>query len=500
MHASSVLAILEKQALTYEEIDLCIEFFRKNHTINNVDSFKRFYALVNGMVNESQILRLISVIESFLLDDCISNNDKASLVNNKTCFCLMINNKYEALDSAFKFLEYKCDNMDEIYLNANYFFNVYFEEGLYNEAIRVSKDILNNPYFDNYNIFLKFCIYGNLFLAYAKILDYSNYKYYEEIARDCIEKMQIDVYTQYYNITKLSAEALLYHSNKDKIDFNELIIKYKSLLNEYDNRSSTIFDTVDTHLDIIDKMINQNLLADAEDICNLLLTKTNSSRYNLGVYKCLKKIYEATNSPKYMQLLINYVNCIEMLDSKEAEFYRSYIMRFATLYEISSNYYELLNDYEHDALTNCYSRGAFDSLLEKNTYVDGSLLFFDINDFKTVNDTYGHATGDEFLKFFSKNLLNVFSPIAECYRIGGDEFVAIVHTIDKKVIKKYIQDFDTALRKNNFFDDGNYFGFSVGISRFTSSLSLEMVLKQADEAMYECKNGDKEIFYKFYKQ
>lgn len=496
MVLNSINDILKKSSLTGEEIDLCIEFFQKNCKLEYVDDFKRFYAIVNGIVNESQILRIISVIESFLLDSNLSNNTKASLLNNKTCFCLMINNKYEALDSAFEFLEFKCDDPNEIYLNSNYFFNVYFEEGLYNEAIKVSKNLINKPYFNDYHMFFKFCIYGNLFLSYAKLKDYSNYKEYEKLTKEYVEQMDIDVYIQYYKITKLSAEALLYEKNKDKIDFNNLIKEYKLLLDEYENRTSTIFDTVDTHIDIINEMINQNMLEDAERICELLISKTNSSRYYIGIYKCLKKIYEITNSDKYIDLLKKYVNCIEELDNKESEFYRRYIMRFASLYEISSNYYALLNDYEHDTLTNCYSRGAFENLIEKNTYVDGSLLFFDINDFKNINDTYGHSIGDEYLKLFSKNLLDIFSPIGECYRIGGDEFVVIAHTIDSKSIIKYIEDFNTILKDAYEYDRLVYSGFSVGVSRFSSSLSFEMVLNQADSAMYDCKN--KKQYYKFY--
>lgn len=498
MHSDTVAGILEKNSLTIEEIDLCIEFFQKNHTAENVIKFKKLYAIANGLVNESQILRLISVIESFLNQDDISIDDKSSLLNNKTCFCLMINNKYEALDSAFKFLELKTENTDEVFLNSNYFFNVYFEEGLYSEAIKVSKNIIDKDYFNGFNVFLKFTIYGNLFLAFAKIRDYSNYKIYLDLSKECVDNMQIDVYNQYYNMTRLSSEALLYDTNKDKIDFNLIISEYKELLSEYDNRSSTIFDTVDTHVDIINQMIKEKMYEDAEKICNLLLTKTNTSRYNLAVYKCLKKIYEATSNPKYNELLVKYVNCIEELEGKEAEFYRRYIMRFATLYQISSNYYELLNDYEHDSLTKCYSRGALDNLLEKNTYIDGSLLFLDLNDFKIVNDTYGHDMGDKYLKSFASKLLKIFSPIAECYRIGGDEFVAIVHTINKNIISKYIDELNTSLKKENFFNDDIYHGFSVGISKFSSSLSFEMVLKQADSAMYECKHCNKEYYYKFY--
>lgn len=500
MHSDTITAILEKDSLSSEEIDLCIEFFQKNHTNSNVEGFKKLYTIANGVVNESQIFRLISVIESFLNQKDISNNSKGNLLNNKTCFCLMINNKYEALDSAFKFLELKCDNRNEVFLNSNYFFNVYFEDGLYSEAIKVSKNIIEKDYFKEYNVFLKFTIYGNLFLAYAKLKDYNNYKKYLDLSKECIDKMQIDVYTQYYEMTKLSAEALLYQTNKEIINFNKIVEEYQSLLSQYENRASTIFDTVDTHVDILNEMIQQKMYSEAEKICNLLLNKTNSSRYNLAVYKCLKKIYEATSNPLYSELLIKYVNCVEELEGKEAEYYRRYLMRFATLYQISSNYYELLHDYEHDPLTKCYSRGALDNLLEKNTYIDGSLLFFDLNDFKIVNDTYGHNMGDRYLMQFSKRLLKIFAPIGECYRIGGDEFVTIVHSINKEIISKYIEELNTYLRNDNFFKDDKYYGFSVGISQFSSSLSFEMVLKNADLAMYDCKNCNKKYYYKFYEE
>lgn len=98
---------------------------------------------------------------------------------------------------------------------------------------------------------------------------------------------------------------------------------------------------------------------------------------------------------------------------------------------------------EHDPLTNILNRGAFDQILKlmEKDQRDFALILIDVDNFKSVNDTYGHAVGDIILKKVSKLLVDGFRSIDHVCRIGGDEFAVIMmdvtnnlgYTIEDKI-------------------------------------------------------------------
>lgn len=98
---------------------------------------------------------------------------------------------------------------------------------------------------------------------------------------------------------------------------------------------------------------------------------------------------------------------------------------------------------EHDPLTNVLNRGAFDQILKlmEKDQRDFALILIDVDNFKSVNDTYGHVVGDMILKKVSKLLVEGFRSIDHVCRIGGDEFAVIMmdvtnnlgYTIEDKI-------------------------------------------------------------------
>ena len=98
---------------------------------------------------------------------------------------------------------------------------------------------------------------------------------------------------------------------------------------------------------------------------------------------------------------------------------------------------------EHDAMTDALNRGSFEKLLHmyENGDTPYALILIDVDTFKTVNDMYGHAVGDEILKKVTGLLKKAFRSIDHVCRIGGDEFAIIMvemtsdlkYTIEKKI-------------------------------------------------------------------
>ena len=67
-----------------------------------------------------------------------------------------------------------------------------------------------------------------------------------------------------------------------------------------------------------------------------------------------------------------------------------------------------------------------------------TLIFFDINKFKQLNDEHGHLVGDEYLSAIARFIREAYGKVGRCYRIGGDEFAVIIYknTADVKAVNE----------------------------------------------------------------
>lgn len=115
-----------------------------------------------------------------------------------------------------------------------------------------------------------------------------------------------------------------------------------------------------------------------------------------------------------------------------------------------------------DALTNLSNRLAFEdqmrTIQEKPECHTLTLVMFDINRLKYVNDHYGHGAGDQLIKCAADCIQQKFAPIGKCYRIGGDEFAVILKDFSEQSLEKVLDEFQE-MTKNA--ESGNPEGLSV---------------------------------------
>lgn len=143
-----------------------------------------------------------------------------------------------------------------------------------------------------------------------------------------------------------------------------------------------------------------------------------------------------------------------------------------------------------DRLSGLYNRRGLYHKYKYGIDAQTSLAYFDLNNFKYINDTYGHEIGDEVLKFFSRRLRKRWP--GKVYRIGGDEFVGISHQDGEAlmpVLQKLTQlDFQSRTQP----DLQLVIQCSVGHSfDRNKKMILDDVLHLADEAMYKHKMAQK---------
>lgn len=276
-----------------------------------------------------------------------------------------------------------------------------------------------------------------------------------------------------------SIKGLFIYANKGK----DLVIFYgnnKETLGYDDEFIIMTFDEVKkyVHKDYIDTLV-QDLRQNTEEIEIKLVN--NSGKEKWVSIKGFSKLDSEGNLLEFEGYIHNITN------EKEAKLMLEYV----------SSYDEVtgLNNSKH-----------FKSIIEnilKNLMIlesRGALILVNIDNFKFINDTYGHNYGDIFLKKFSDDLKKIFNFNEILCRFGGDEFLLFIPYIDNlKDIKDIIKKIKEILKSPYNINGKKIFtSASIGITVFPDDgESFEVLLQNADAAMYRAKSNGKNQWQMF---
>jgi len=148
---------------------------------------------------------------------------------------------------------------------------------------------------------------------------------------------------------------------------------------------------------------------------------------------------------------------------------------------------------ETDVLTGLWNRRKVMQVLEvwqelyRKNDVGFSVILCDINDFKNINDSYGHATGDEALKFISDILLQTTRNNDVIGRWGGDEFIILLHQAGYSQAKVVEEKIHQTINNSLFKTTESYLSLSTGIETVISDTSIRDIIASADAKMYYMK-------------
>jgi len=160
----------------------------------------------------------------------------------------------------------------------------------------------------------------------------------------------------------------------------------------------------------------------------------------------------------------------------------SFLKKFSDAYVLDKEKLDKLA--KIDSLTGLLNRRSFDmkmqEILDLKSENEKYLLFIDIDNFKSINDSYGHHYGDQIILQLSKKLKNIFSKNGIISRWGGDEFAVIYNNS--------FENLSSILKE--LYDQG--IQLSCGITPILKSdCSVDQVVRRADSCLYEAKESGK---------
>ncbi len=154
---------------------------------------------------------------------------------------------------------------------------------------------------------------------------------------------------------------------------------------------------------------------------------------------------------------------------------------------------------DHDPLTELYNRRRFQNefkrILAESPQVNdsGALIFFDIDQFKTVNDTSGHPMGDQLLREISNKLKQHSNEFDLVARLGGDEFAIVKQHCSQSSAEDFAKRFCEIAKSIKFYNNGSThnISLSIGIALYPQhGKNTEELMANADLAMYKAKSDN----------
>lgn len=167
-----------------------------------------------------------------------------------------------------------------------------------------------------------------------------------------------------------------------------------------------------------------------------------------------------------------------------------FVEQIASFIESSKEYSQILHKSLTDGLTGLYNHSHFYNYLERliakssKERWDFSLIVIDLDNFKQINNAFGHLFGDLVLKKLAKIIKSSIRELDSVFRYGGDEFVVVLPGISKKIAREIAERLLKNIR-NVEFEDGIRITASIGISSFPEDgETAQSLFESADRALY----------------
>lgn len=158
-----------------------------------------------------------------------------------------------------------------------------------------------------------------------------------------------------------------------------------------------------------------------------------------------------------------------------------------------------------DHLTGLLNRRGFEMIYPELALLKGeprgmALLYFDIDNFKTINDSHGHGVGDDVLKFVTQEVGRHLRPDDVFARLGGDEFAIVLNRIDATEAQRIADRCRAVVSQGALVHDGDRLAVSISVGAIwmLEHGEIQRILDAADQALYTAKTGGRDqVVFRF---
>ncbi len=262
--------------------------------------------------------------------------------------------------------------------------------------------------------------------------------------------------------------------------------------NEYQKQKRDISGAIVSSISEIDTLLEKNVISSSDQL-NRVLFVQQIFIVLLVVFFVAAVIFIRQGLLKPINYAINKISHREFLDgSRGLREYKYLVSAYNEARSISINNAEKLTYIaEHDKLTGVYNRTGYDRIYRDLHLEKTIFILVDLDDFKAINDNYGHNVGDKLLKTISA-ILSKFFPNDFVCRIGGDEFAILIFDykdgIREDLIRKFVAiEKEIATKKDDLPSES----ISIGIAFGTNEDDTDSLYRKADKAMYHIKTRTK---------
>ncbi|MBQ1493226.1 MAG: GGDEF domain-containing protein [Blautia sp.] len=186
---------------------------------------------------------------------------------------------------------------------------------------------------------------------------------------------------------------------------------------------------------------------------------------------------------------VTYIRKDQLIPVEGSEEFRFLAKEYNAAHQTSNDQkQELAYEASHDNLTGVYNRNGYDSIRQNIDWSQCALVLFDLDQFKPVNDQYGHTMGDQVLARAAKVIQNAFRAKDFVCRIGGDEFAVIMVSVPPNsgdVIRDKVRRINDELRRP--VGDIPPIHLSSGAAFGSAIPDFDVLFREADAAMYRVK-------------
>lgn len=262
-------------------------------------------------------------------------------------------------------------------------------------------------------------------------------------------------------------------------------------------------------------LANINVLENlAKDYSNIGDYKTSCKYYSLYVKAQVKlnKSKQMVNTTMLVNIYKNNPqNILNEIYIKKSKFHNQILSLFALLAIILGilfawkyakrlkNEKKLSEELDRDLLTRAYNRRYAINLINKfsKNKKQFSLAMIDIDNYKSVNDKYGHIFGDEVLVRITRTMRRVTGDKVSVTRYGGEEFLLIIESEDIEYSYKVVEIVRRAIESLDWAH-GNVITISAGLSHYSEGKDVLELLDKADALLYRAKDrGKNRVEYKY---